>query len=82
MPPRQKAAIKAVRDMVGAIASSAKRAQRRMEAAEKQHGPMSKEYYAAKGGYDEAERMLKALYCTLDKRLYELEGPFRRSIDY
>jgi hypothetical protein len=79
IPPRQKAAIHAVRDMLGAVIAAGKRANQRLTKAQVRFGITSDEYLAEKAGYDETQRLLDGLHPFLLDRLHTLEAPFKET---
>lgn len=78
IPPMAKGRIKAVRGLIGGLASATKAARKAMEKAEERHGPFSDEYAEASARYEEANDLLKRLCRLLKVRLDELEQPYRR----
>lgn len=79
MPPRQKAAIHAAKDMLGAVIAAGKRAERRLKTAEARYGALADEYLTEKAGYDETQRLLNGLHPYLLDRLDKLKAPFRET---
>ena len=77
IPPRQRACIHAAKDMLGAVIAAGKRAQKRLEIAERRHGRLSDAYLAERAGYEETQRLIDGWYPFLLDRISRLEAPFQ-----